>query len=241
MSDWTRKPLCGFDTETTGVDVDVDRIITGAVVHWGGGKPTVPHNWTSDMGGYEIPAAATAIHGITTEAARAAGRPAADVIGEIVETLSAYANQGIPLVVMNAPFDFTLLERECERYNIRSLWSRCTPVVLDPRVLDKQVQPYRPGKRHLGALATHWCVKTAGPLHQAETDARTACGVVHAIARRYPYLARVGLAELHERQAVWARAQTADLRGYLAKVGAAVDDSPFDWPLAPRPDRAGTT
>lgn len=239
MNDWTRKPLIGFDLETTGVDVAVDRIVTAAVVHWGGGRPTVPHNWTSDMGGYEISAEATEIHGITTAAAREAGRPAADVIGEIVETLHAYVNAGIPLVAMNAPFDFTILERECERYGIRSLWSGCVPCVLDPRVLDKHVMPYRKGKRNLMALADFWCVKVTGALHEAETDARAACGVVHAIVRRYPWLARVELGELHEKQARWAREQTADFRAYLARVGGEVDDSPFDWPFVPSPAVGG--
>lgn len=235
MSDWTRMPLVGFDVETSGLDVENDRIVTGAVVHWGGGKPTVAHNWTSDLGGYEIHPDATALHGITTEAARAAGRPAADVVHEIVETLRVYADKGLPLVAMNAPFDFTILDRECDRYGIRSLWSRSVPCVLDPRVLDKQVMPYRKGPRNLGALAEFWCVKTTSPLHEAETDARTACGVVHAIGRRYPYLAREDLGELHEMQCRWARRQNASFRVWQAASGGDVDDSPFDWPFIPAP------
>lgn len=234
---WTRKPLCGFDCETTGVDVERDRIVSTAAVHWGGGTPTVAHNWLSDVGGMEIPAAAAGIHGITTEVARAEGRPAADVIGELVETLRVYVDKGIPLVAMNASFDFTILERECERYGIRSLWAGSVPVVLDPRVLDKHVMKFRKGPRTLSDLAEFWCVKVTGPPHQAETDARTACGVVHAIGRRYPWLAHEDLVELHEAQARWARDQVADLRMYLAKIGEDVDDSPYDWPFIPAPRR----
>ena len=238
MSDWTRMPLIGFDTETTGVDVESDRIVSAAVVRWGGGRPTLPHNWRSDVGGYEIPAAATAVHGITTEAARAAGRPAAEVIAEIVGTLRTYVHEGWPLVAMNAQFDFTILERECERYGIPSLWSGSVPCVLDPRVLDKQASPYRKGKRTLTALADFWCVRVTGDAHEAETDARTACAVVHALGRRYRHFARMGLGDLHEYQARWAREQTADFRAYLTRVGADVDDSPFDWPFIPAPRRS---
>lgn len=241
MTDWTRKPLIGFDLETTGTAVRLDRIVTGCVVRWGGGQPTVPLNWKSDVGGMEIPAAATAIHGIDTEAARSAGRPAAAVVEEITAALAGYAAQGFPLVAMNASFDFSVLEAECERYGVRSLWGRSTswgrstPVVLDPYVLDRHVQKFRRGKRNLPALCTHYCVKVEGRPHEAETDARAACGVVHAIGRRYPWLTKVDLGELHEKQAVWAREQVADYRMYLARKGEDVDDSPYDWPFVPAP------
>lgn len=245
MGDWTRKPMIGFDLETTGTRVRVDRIVSGCVVRWGGGQPTVPLNWASDVGGMEIPAAATALHGITTEHARSVGRPAAAVVEEITAALAGYAAQGFPLVAMNASYDFSVLEAECERYGIPSLWGRstawgrATPVVLDPLVLDRRVKKYRTGKRNLPALCTHYCVKVTGRPHEAETDARAACGVVHAIGKRYPFLAREDLGELHELQAVWARAQVADLRAYLARTGQDVDDEPYDWPFIPAPRPGG--
>lgn len=244
MGNWSRGPFAGFDLETTGTSVHEDRIVTGAVVRWGGGQRTVPLTWRSDVGGMEIPAAATAIHGIDTEAARSAGRPAAVVVEEITAALAGYAAQGFPLVAMNASFDFTILEAECARYGVPSLWGRSTgwgrstPVVLDPLVLDRRVKKYRKGKRNLPALCTHYCVKVTGPAHEAETDARAACGVVDAILRRYPFLAREDLGELHELQAGWAREQVADLRAYLARIGETVDDEPYDWPFIPSP-RAG--
>lgn len=245
MSNWTSKPLVGFDLETTGTSLWADRIVSGCVVRWGGGQPTVPLNWRSDVDGMEIPAAATAIHGITTEAARSAGRPAAAVVEEITAALAGYAAQGFPLVAMNASFDFTILEAECARYGVPSLWGRSTgwgrstPVVLDPLVLDRRVQKYRTGKRNLPALCTHYAVKVTGPAHEAETDARAACGVVHAIGRRYPVLAREDLGELHEQQAGWAREQVAEFRAYLTRIGKAVDEWPYDWPFVPAPRPGG--
>lgn len=239
MNDWTRKPLIGFDCETTGVVVDRDRIVSACVVRWGGGQPTVALNWKSDVGGMEIPADATGIHGITTAHARSAGRPAAAVVEEITAALAGYAAQGFPLVAMNASFDFSVLEAECERYGVRSLWGRSTgwgrstPVVLDPYVLDKHVQKFRRGKRNLPALCTFYCVKVDGRPHEAETDARAACGVVHAIGRRYAWLARAELGELHDKQAVWARDQVANYRMFQARTGQDVDDSPYDWPFIP--------
>ncbi|MET8609711.1 exonuclease domain-containing protein [Streptomyces misionensis] len=230
---WLDYPLIGFDLETTGVNVNRDRIVSGAVVRYGGGQRTETRQWLSDLGGAEIPAEATRIHGITTAQAQAEGRPAAEVVQEITSTLAAYCETGLPLVVMNAPFDLTLLERECERYGVKSLWNS-TPVVLDPRVLDKKVQKYRAGKRRLQDLCSFWCVKLDGA-HTAAVDAKAACGVVTKIARRYAWLSREELGELHEMQARWAREQNADLRRYLAAIGDEVDDTPFDWPLLPAP------
>lgn len=237
MTDWTRKPMVGFDFETSGVDVETDRIVTGCVVRWGGGLPTVAWNYLSDLGGAEIPAAATAIHGITTEQAHTEGRPAAEVVEEVTARLAWFANDGFPVVAMNASFDLTLLDREASRYGVRPLFARSAPVVLDPRVLDKQVMPYRRGPRDLTSLAGFWCVKITGAAHEAEADARTACGVVHAIGRRYPHLARQDLGELHEKQVHWARQQNEDLRAYFARTPGkeerAVGMERFDWPLIP--------
>ncbi|MFB6963250.1 exonuclease domain-containing protein [Streptomyces sp. NPDC056309] len=229
---WLNSPLIGFDLETTGVNVRRDRIVSACVVRWGGGQPTSARNWLSDLGGAEIPAEATAVHGITSERARAEGRPAAEVIEEIITALAEYCDAGRPLVVMNAPFDLTLLDAEAERYGLRGLFSRAVPMVLDPRVLDKHVMKYRRGKRHLAALCSFWGVRFDGA-HNAEADARAACSVVWKIARRYPWLAHEELSELHELQVGWAREQTREFRECLASVGGDVDDAPFDWPLLP--------
>ncbi|MER6976010.1 exonuclease domain-containing protein [Streptomyces carpinensis] len=233
---WLDFPLIGLDFETTGVDVNRDRVVSGAVVRYGGGQPTEVRSWRSDVGGMEIPAEATRIHKITTERARAEGRPAAEVIREVTETLAAYSMVGLPLVAMNAQFDLTLLERECERYGVKSLWNS-TPVVLDPRVLDKRFAKYRRGKRNLGAICAHWGVRL-DRAHNAEVDAKAACAVVWKIAKRHPWLTRQELGDLHEAQVVWAREQTQEFREYLARVGHDVDDSPFDWPLLPAPATA---
>ncbi|MFJ5038020.1 exonuclease domain-containing protein [Streptomyces parvulus] len=232
---WTRRPLVGLDFETTGTDVETARIVTASVVRWGGGLPTVVGNWTSDLGGAEIPAAATAIHGITTEAARDAGRPAPAVVQEITGALVELTRAGWPVVAMCAQFDLTILDRECARYGVRSLWDQSAPLVLDPRVLDKEVDRYRKGSRRLVDLCRHYVVQMDGSAHNSEVDARAACGVVSAIGRRYPRIGKADIGELHERQVRWARAQDADYRAYVEASGGEVSDAPFDWPLIPAP------
>ena len=66
-------------------------------------------DWLADPG-VEIPEQASAVHGITTERARTEGRPAADVVAEIIAAIRAVFARGVPLVVYNAPYDLTLLD-----------------------------------------------------------------------------------------------------------------------------------
>src|SRR5690606_32199225 len=58
---WLSLPFAGLDFETTGVDPESDRVVSAAVVLRGGGRPTARRSWLSDVGGAEIPAAATAV------------------------------------------------------------------------------------------------------------------------------------------------------------------------------------
>ncbi|MGW2951604.1 exonuclease domain-containing protein [Streptomyces eurythermus] len=229
---WIRRPFAGFDLETTGLNPDEDRIVTGSVVRFGGGLPTEARTWRSDLGGAEISADATRIHGITTEQARAQGAPAADVVTAIVEALSEYAAHVYPIVVMNAPFDLTLLERECARYGVRSLWD-ATPVVLDPAILDRYLDRYRRGKRTLVDLCQHYNVKLEGGAHNSEVDAKAACGVTWKIGQRYPRITRQDIGDLHEMQVRWARELHDERRSWKLRQFGEYDDAPYDWPLIP--------
>ena len=183
----------------------------------------------------EIPPQTTAIHGVTTQAARASGRPAAEVVGEVIESLINVIDAGMPLVVMNAPYDLTLLEAEAARYGLPSLYSARTPLVLDPRVLDKQVDRWRRGRRRLEDLCRTYGVVHGGA-HQAGADAVAACEVTAAIAREHPELAALSLTELHERQTEWAAEQQAGLREHFATTHGKAHRAAgvrTEWPLIP--------
>src|SRR5699024_2036021 len=71
---WHVGPLLGFDTETTGVDVFTDRVVTAATVLTEDGSDEV-RTWLDDPG-VEIPAGAAAVPGITTAHAACARAPA---------------------------------------------------------------------------------------------------------------------------------------------------------------------
>lgn len=234
---WHLGRLCGFDLETTGVDVETDRIVTACVVGCGSAPATESRTWLADPG-IEIPEGAAKVHGITTEKARAEGRPAADVVAEVVTALASAARDGEPIVAMNASFDFTVLDRECERYGIKSLWaySDATPRVIDVRVLDKHIDRYRKGSKTLGALCDHYGVRLDGA-HSADADALAACRVAWRIGSIRPELAALPLDVLHEQQVAWAREQAESLANYFRRTPGKehqADGVRTDWPLIPR-------
>ncbi|MGI5374039.1 exonuclease domain-containing protein [Streptomyces sp. CA-251387] len=235
MACWYEGPLAAFDTETTGVDVETDRIVSAAVVVQDapGTRPRVSR-WLVNPG-VPVPEAATAVHGLTEEHLQRNGRWPAPVMHEIAEELAAQAAAARPIVVMNAPFDLTLLDRELRRHRASSLdhWFEATPLlVLDPRVLDKHLDRYRKGRRTLTDLCAHYGVTLDGA-HDAAADALASLEVVRAVGRRFAArLERLSPAELHTLQAVWHAAQARGLQAWFARSGSeeAVDPA---WPLRP--------
>ncbi|MFJ8635522.1 3'-5' exonuclease [Streptomyces sp. NPDC093568] len=235
MACWYEGPLAAFDTETTGVDVETDRIVSAAVVVQDapGTRPRVTQ-WLVNPG-VPVPEAATAVHGLTEDHLQRNGRWPAPVMQEIVEELSGQAAVGRPIVVMNAPFDLTLLDRELRRHRASSLdrWFETSPMlVLDPRVLDKHLDRYRKGRRTLTDLCAHYGVTLDGA-HDAAADALASLEVVRAVGRRFAArLERLSPAELHPLQAVWHAAQARGLQAWFARSGndEAVDPA---WPLRP--------
>jgi DNA polymerase-3 subunit epsilon len=222
-------PLCSWDTETTGTRTGVDRIVTAALIRANG--ETV--RWISDAGGMEVPSEASSIHGYTTDMIRAHGRPAKEVVDEIASALAGELAAGAALVVMNAPFDLSLLDAECSRYGLPTLGERAGVVgpVVDPLVIDRAADKYRKGRRTLEALAAHYGIRLEGA-HQADADARAALDVALRLAEKFPDL-QVPAGRLHGWQMQWYRDWAAGFEAYLRRSGkpdAVVDGS---WPLCP--------
>jgi DNA polymerase III epsilon subunit-like protein len=233
---WHLGRMAGFDLETTGINVDRDRIVTACVAQVGGGNPVAAANWMADPG-IDIPKAASDIHKVTTARAHAEGRPAGEVVEQVVTALTAVVLSGIPIVAMNASFDLTLLDREARRHGVQPL----TEIVgedlrvLDPLVIDKQVDTYRRGSRNLTALCAHYDVPL-GNAHTADADAIAACRVVWRLGTRFPKLGALSLDELHKLQIEWARAQGEDRADYFRRTPGKerfADSVRTDWPLIP--------
>ncbi|WP_112467069.1 3'-5' exonuclease [Streptomyces triticisoli] len=232
---WISGPLTAFDLETTGTDVETDRIVTAAVVTVDPSErlPEV-RTWLLDPG-VTIPEEAAAIHGISTEHARLHGEPAASAIEEITSAVGEALDSGTPLVVMNARYDLSLLDRECRRHGVEPLVERlCGRVspVIDPLVLDKHVDRYRKGKRNLRALCEHYGVQL-DDAHNAVADAVAAARAARRMGEKHEAIGKLTSRDLHDLQVRAAAEQAASLQRYLQRTSNPEAIIESAWPVIP--------
>lgn len=249
---WWNGRLAAFDVETTGVDVEEARIVTAVVALVGGGEPPVAHSWLADPG-VEIPEGAAEVHGITTEIARRDGRPAPEVIGELVDVL-ATRSPGVPIVAFNARFDLTIADREARRRGITPLAERPGELlVIDPLVIDKHLDRYRKGSRKLDAICATYGARLDGA-HDAENDAIAAARAAWVLGAKGQVIRKVWNAEmgrekaaltrewervrgdlrlLHDAQVRWAHDQAISLAEYFREKGQVEDAAGVkpQWPM----------
>lgn len=224
MTCWFDGPLAAFAAETTGPDAERDRITAAAlaVQRLPRTRPEVVH-WLVDPG-VPVPPG---------DRPRGHGRWPAPVMEEIARALVRQCAAARPLVVMNAPFGLTLLDRELRRHRASSLPRALETVplcVLDPLVLDRHLDRYRKGGRALGDLCEQYGVEPDGT-PGAAADAMATLELTRAVGRRFAArLERLSAAELHTLQAVWHAAGARGPQTWFARAGTeqAVDPA---WPL----------
>lgn len=222
---WRDNPIMALDTETTGVDTESARIVTcclgvGSRAGW------KPRNWLFTQGA-EIPTAAVAVHGITTEHANTHGTDPREGLQQIVDALYTGWANGWPVAVFNAPYDLTLLDRELRRHGLQPL--EVGGPVIDALVIDKALDKWRKGSRKLVDVARHHGIALAAEdAHGAEADALAACRLAWKLSRGY-----LDLPYLHEWQTEQYAEQRRSYAAYLARKGETLDDPSTDWPVRP--------
>lgn len=260
MTWWTQR-LVAFDLETTGVDPEEARIVTAAVAYVGGGEPTELRTWLADPG-VEIPEEASAVHGITTEKAREEGRPLGEVVTDVLFALGGRP-PGAPIVIYNAPYDLTVLDREARRIEAPGALATLEARVVDPLVIDKWLDRYRRGSRNLATACEHYGRMAAlmtpilSDAHDAGADALAAARLAWVICQHGQVVRRVRNAQegrekatlthewervrsdldlLHAAQIRWAEEQKAGLRTYFAQhpeKGVDPESVSTAWPVIP--------
>lgn len=236
----TAQPVvAAFDTETTGVDVESDRIVSAAIVALAADGTVLARESFLFDPQIEIPEEATAVHGITTAHAREYGHPPAE-LATLADGLGYWLGRGVPIVTYNAPFDWTLLDREIRRHKIGGpkggwgLWFEPRPI-FDPLIIDKGADKFRKGSRRLGDVAAHYGVTADGDLHGAEVDAILAGRLWLAMLDRIPNLR--AFAEdpqrVHDALVIRAAEQAKSFAVYLRSKGEEPEPGREYWPLRP--------
>lgn len=162
---WNELPIVVVDTETTGVSEE-DQVVEVAAVRFERGRAVAEYASLVDPG-RDIPAEATAVHGITAE--MVAGKPA---LWETAGELAKIAHGALPCA-FNAPFDRKFIHRaivgtDCPVFDPALAWIDVYVICASPRV-DK----YKKGK---GRLKLGACCERHGVVlssaHRALGDAR---------------------------------------------------------------------
>jgi len=195
-----------FDTETTGLNLREDRIVTASIqrLNANGDVLAGGKDWIMNPG-IPIPEIASKVHGYYDK--DVVDSPAAAIaIPEILDAINACFSEGIPVLAYNAAYDFTILHYEAVRYGLHPVEFG---TVIDPLVIDKTIDKYRKGKRTLGAAAERYSV-TLDNAHTAKDDAIAAGHVGLAMLRYFKAQAQPvvpfpsSMQELHDLQAKWA-------------------------------------
>lgn len=231
---WFEGRLAAYDIETTGTDTESDRIVTAAVSIVGGGEESESHTWLVNPE-VEIPAEATSVHGITTEKAKTEGQDAATAVAEITSVLASAVAEDIPIVAFNARFDLTILDREARRHGVEPLIELVGGseglLVIDPYVLDKQINKFRKGSRTLSILCEDYGIPLT-EAHAADADALAAARLAWKLGRINAELGAYDLPTLHDDQILWADEQGRSLQEYFDRQGR-VEKVQTSWPLVP--------
>ena len=233
---WPFGPLLGFDTETTGVNPSQDRLVTAALIRRtertiGGDRQQSVTTWLADPG-VEIPEAASAVHGVTTERVRAEGRPVTEVLAEVSDLLVTAMAAGTPVVAFNASYDLTLMEAELARHDLPTMRSRLgreLGPIADPLVR------YRKGKRRLGDLCEVYGVQVDEALHTAEVDVIATLDVLEAMAIAHPQVSELGPEQLVAFQARAHRTWAESFNEWLARKNPSRTPAQTAWPLPDSP------
>lgn len=164
-----------LDTETTGLSSSSDRIVEIAAIRFRDRRIVGRKSWLIDPG-TDIPAAATAVHGIT--GAMVEGKPS---FREVYPELVRFTD-GAVLLAHNAPFDVRFIRAEAAR----NLLAPPNNPVLDTIILARRRFPGAPGYA-LQSLAAHLELDPPrGRPHRALADARLTIALFTAAVAREP-------------------------------------------------------
>ena len=190
------RPLVFLDLETTGLDLEKDRIVEIGLVklHPDSRRETLCERVNPEM---DIPDAASKVHGIRTEEVCGLfGKPRLkERIQDFVAFIGDADLAGFNSIAFDVPLwlneykrcnaDFTMKDRH--QVDARNIF----------RVKETTWDRFLMGKRTLAAAVRHFCGKDLPGAHSADVDADATIDVLLAQLERFPELPR-DVPGLHE-------------------------------------------
>lgn len=221
--------LAIIDTESTGIDVFTDRVVTAFVGLW----DTEEERFTAHLEflvnpGIPIPAGATEVHGIT-DAVASQGMDPEEFLETLFYILHDWAEY--PLVAYNVNYDLSLLNAELERHGHAPFdWNKRQ--ILDPLVLERHYNKYVRGKKRLIDIAGQRGITLdENRLHTADYDAEVTARVAAQQINQW------GLPS-NDEQAQWHETWRADFETYLRGVkGDATLVIERGWPVREKEEK----
>lgn len=226
-----------WDTETTGVNVAEDRILTCYAAEYLSDMRVIQEaSWIVNPG-IEVPEGAAAVHGMSTEWIKINGRPdPQNVVGEIFNDLMDAAGRGVPIVAFNLRYDLSLLHYELLRHGwlngVMPLLDR--GVFYDALVHDKARDKFRKGGRKLQMICEHNGIEfDEEAAHEASYDVLKTAELSFRLLGKER---KLGVAELMPLLVEWKQEQDESLEAYFARSGKKNDDGSKiiidrGWPL----------
>lgn len=206
---WPELPIVVIDTETTGVG-EGHKVLEVAAVRFEAGRIVAEYATLLDPE-REIPAEATAVHGITAD--MVAGKP---TLADVAHDLARIAQDAAPCAY-NAPFDRGLLHAsicgtDCPAFDHTVSWIDVYVIVGSPRI-DKFVKGK--GRLKLSNVCARHGVELVGA-HRALGDARATGLLLHRLYDK-GLIKPVSLARLLEHTDRMRVAHDRDFQAWLAR------------------------
>ncbi len=169
------KPICFFDLETTGIDIGKDRIVEISILKVFPNGTTESKTWLVNPT-IPIPAATTAVHGITNE--KVANEPNFKELATQIHAMIKDSDLG---GFNSDRFDIPLLAEELLRAGVDFDMKNSVSV-------DVQTLFHKKEERTLSAAYKFYCNQSLENAHSAEADTMATYEILKAQLDRYPDL-----------------------------------------------------
>jgi DNA polymerase III subunit epsilon len=242
---WANKSFVAFDTETTGLDFENDRMIQGALAVFLKGQNVWNWDWLINTRKESSPEA-LGVHGISDELRYTTGTDAKSVCLHLRALFCRMRDRNSPLVAFNAPFDFSMVRAEFKRFKINMDWKGLH--VIDPLTIDRHYQKNvpvftAPFMRQVEMAARYG---VSAPTHNALDDAICTGHIALAQTLHHSAIRTASPIEMDRRQAQWHQEWAAKVTAFTNKKG--LEWSIPAWPFGDglendnqRQDALGTT